>query len=107
MIREAYYRRYLLCVVAGLLVLAGGCGGYPEVSPAAFELAKAVVAVCNTRQPEQLDKARRIIQMRHEAGDISQREERYLGEILELAEAGRWERAETRARRLLRDQTEW
>ena len=100
-------RRLTALLVVGLVVAASGCGRYPPVSREAFELSKAVFNVCNARRSEQLDTARETVLARRDAGRISQREGRYLCDILDLAEAGNWKRAEARAQRLLRDQTQW
>lgn len=96
---------------SGLVLLAwtlvAGCGRYPPVGHAAYELAESVAGVCNGRQEAQLPAARRLIADRHAAGLITRQEETYLLDIIERAERGDWERAERRARRLLLDQSDW
>ncbi len=102
-------RTWLLAVFTTTLVplIAGGCGGYPPVSSEAFELAKAVSNLCNARSAEQIPMARRIIGERHDVAAITPRERQFLIEILDVAEGGDWDRAESQCRRLLADQTNW
>ena len=97
----------LALYLAGLVICLAGCRGYPEVSPAAFELAKAVNNLCNLRDAEQIPTASAIIAQQHAAGEITDAEQELLTDILTLAAGGKWERAEADARRLLADQTEW
>ena len=98
-------REHLVGMVLALVLT--GCGGYPEVSPAAFELAKAVNSLCNARNAEQIPAAHAIITEKHTAGEITDEEQEMLNDILDLAAGGQWERAERNARRLLADQTAW
>lgn len=106
--RTWFTRERLVGVVlatSGLLIF-GGCG-YPKVSPAAFELSKAVDNLCNLRSGEQIETARRLVREKLDNGEITESEERILSNILDLAESGEWERAEQETRELLSDQTRW
>lgn len=106
---SATRRTWLLaaCAAAIVPVIAVGCGGYPPVSTEAFELAKAISNLCNARSAEQIPRARRIIDERHDAAAITPRERQFLIEILDVAERGDWDGAESQCRRLLADQTNW
>ncbi|MCA9205662.1 MAG: hypothetical protein R3C99_00350 [Pirellulaceae bacterium] len=95
----------LVLATSGLLIFAG-CG-YPKVSPAAFELSKAVDNLCNLRSSEQIAKARQLVREKSGSGEITDSEEQILTNILDMAEAGQWERAEQETRELLSDQTRW
>lgn len=97
----------LLALTLVALTLVAGCGRYPPVGHAAYELAESVAGVCNGRQATQLPAARQLIADRQAAGLITRQEEGYLLDIIQQAERGEWERAERRARRLLLDQSDW
>ncbi len=84
-----------------------GCGGYPEVSPQAVELAKAVDNLCNLRDVSQIAQAREIVQNEHGAGAITEDEHSYLLNILDTAASGDWDAAQQESRRLLEDQQQW
>ena len=90
-----------------LLVLLVGCGGYPEVSPQALELAKAVDNLCNLQDASQIDQAREIVLNEHGAGAITEAEHSYLLNILDMAASGDWDAAQQESRRLLEDQQQW
>jgi len=105
--REFRLTRPLILTALVLLANVAGCGRYPEINPAAFELAKAIANVCNARNGEQLETARQTISAKREAGEITDQEERILSGIVERAAAGEWEHAERQARQLLKDQTDW
>jgi hypothetical protein len=98
-------RRIAGLITVGLLLALGlaGCG-YPPISTSAFELAKALDNLCNLKATEQLPRARRMIDERTTAGELSAQEAKWLLDIVATAERGDWETATSRARRLLVDQ---
>lgn len=102
-------RRHLVwgLLAGSLLASLAGCGSYPTVSPAAYKLAQGVVRICNGRRADQLATAGQLVAAEHQAGSITDRERRYLNDILQLAADGSWERAERNARRLVADQSGW
>lgn len=103
------FARAVVCTtlaVAGVGCL-GGCQRYPEVSRPAYDTAKIMVNVCNARQPEQIPRARQLIQEQLEAGEISDAEYGMLVDITDLAAEGDWEAAEAEARKLIVHQAEW
>lgn len=97
----------LAAIAAALLILPAGCGGYPEVSAEALELAKAVDNLCNLQEPTQIESARETIRSEHSAGNISDIEQTFLLDILDTADAGDWDAAQQESRRLLEDQQQW
>lgn len=89
-----------------LLIAIGlpGCG-YPDVSPKTYELAKALYSACNRQSEEQLARVVELIETTNEAGEISDREAKWLTAIVDQADAGEWEQAMSEARQLLEDQS--
>lgn len=92
-------------LLAVLALLSGGCGGYPEVSPRAFELAKLLDNACNVRKADQLEEFRQLVDQATTDQEITSQERGWLLGITETAEAGDWDAAATEARKLLLDQT--
>src|SRR5690606_5358565 len=81
-----------------------GCGGYPEVSPDTYELAKALYTVCNRKDAQQLKSFQQLVDQTHESSKISEEEKELLDWIAELAEQGDWAKAQQQTRQLLEDQ---
>lgn len=97
-------RRLIVLLLGGALLT--GCGGYPKVGPAAFELAKVLYTVCNAENEEQLEEFRDLVKDKHQNGELTDEERSLLLEIADTADAGHWDRAEREARQLLLDQNE-
>lgn len=93
-------------VAAVLLVVFWSTRGYGEVSPKTYEYAKALYSICNRQDEPRLEKIERMIADSQSAGDISEREAKWLREIIAQARSGDWETATGRARRMLTDQVE-
>lgn len=87
-----------------IAVVISGCHRYPEISPQAFELAKAVDNLCNLKNASQVPLARQKVDAELQAGNITEREHGWLMSLLETADAGAWEQASTEARKLLASQ---
>lgn len=90
----------------GVLGLTVGCGRGPEVSPAAYELAKGIDTLCNLQQAAQVPQARAILKTKLTAGEITASEHAALDEVLEFAASGDWSSARSTTRQILIDQTE-
>ena len=86
------------------LLLVTGCGGYGEISPTAYEYAKALYSITNRKASESLDSVRDQIIASLEAGDLSQKEADWLTNIIEDSRAGEWQSANSSARRMMEDQ---
>ncbi len=86
-----------------LLCCFAGCG-YPEVSPKTYEISKALYSACNRKSAEHVTKASELIEVHHESGNLSEREAKWLREIVRDAESGSWEAATLEARQLMEDQ---
>jgi hypothetical protein len=83
-----------------------GCGPRaPQVNFANRVYSGALRTATNTKSAERLAKAKQIIDRDHAAGTIGPEEYAFYGEIIGLAEAGRWQEAEQLAIRFRRDQT--
>ena len=74
-----------------LLVGIVGCGGYGEVSPTAYEYAKALYAITNRKAQDQLANVTHGIQTSLADGRLSDRESGWLIGIVREAEDGNWE----------------
>ncbi len=87
-----------------LILAVSGCG-YGTVSPETYELAKAIYGVCNRQQTEKLPQVRELIETSLEKQEITEKEAQWLKDIVKQAEAGQWETAAAKARRIVSDQT--
>jgi hypothetical protein len=85
------------------LATFAGCG-YPEVSPKAYEISKAMYRLCNQREDTRIELIARLIEESLESGDISAAEAKLLQEILEEASEGHWDDCAAEVRRLMNDQ---
>lgn len=85
------------------LLYLPGCG-YPEVSPKAYELAKALYSVSNLKREEGLNKIETLIDESLQTGEISEREAGFLTEIVEQCRSGEWDTAQRESRKLMEDQ---
>lgn len=90
-----------LLVAASLL---GGCGGYGEISPRAYEYATALYAICNRRDESRLDEFSTMLRDDLQAENITEEEADWLADIVGTARTGNWKEATTSARRMLADQ---
>lgn len=86
------------------LTLAVGCGGYGEVSPVAYDYAMALYSLSNQKAADRVPAVAEQVEASHQAGDISDREARWLQGILSDAESGDWKSAAKQARRMMEDQ---
>ena len=91
--------------VVMLLICPGvwGCG-YPEVSPKSYELSKALYSACNRRSDEHVSRVVELVTVTQAAGEISDRESKWLRAIADQAREGEWEAATLEARQIMEDQ---
>lgn len=93
-----------ICLWLLLLVLITGCGGYGEVSPTAYEYAKALYSIANRQAGDRLESVSEQIQSARKSGDLSEQEESWLSDIIRDARNGRWESARRASWRIMQDQ---
>lgn len=89
-----------------LLVVASGCGGYGEVSPQAYEYAKAIYNVTNRKAEDRLAKLSKQIDASRQAEEITKTEANWLRDILKQAGDGNWKKANKQARAMMEDQVQ-
>ena len=80
-----------------------GCG-YPEVSPKAYDITKALYSVCNLKREGDLDKVTDTISKAAANSKLSEDESEWLLAIVEKARNGEWETAAQEAHSILKDQ---
>ena len=102
--RQPCSRQFQQRWLAGLLTISLlGCG-YPDVSPATYELAKAMHSAFNAKSEKDLPVARKMIEERFLEGLINAEERDWLLAMVKQAEDGHWTEAEAEVRRLIADQ---
>ena len=94
----------IVFLAASSLSFIVGCGGYPEVSPQTYHLARALNAVCDFRMDDKLGEMTDRIQVSLSNDDITTTEAGWLLEIVETARSGDWEQARSESRQMLADQ---
>ncbi len=94
--------RFFALLLAVSLCL--GCGGYPEISPAAYQYAKALYSVANRQRSEKLDAVSHQISESQRDGKITEREAEWLRRIIDDARQGEWQTAQQVARQMMDDQ---
>ena len=106
-----HYRHCQFCrlnssarLTLALLVVIAGCKTYGEVSPAAYELAKAAYSACNRESASGLERLADLIAEYESANEISADEATWLREIVETARSGEWSEAADAARQILDEQ---
>ncbi|MFG0332969.1 MAG: hypothetical protein ACF8TS_06355 [Maioricimonas sp. JB049] len=90
-------------LAAACLIGVSGCG-YPEVSPTTYELAKALYSACNRRSEEHVEKVDALAGAALKADEITEKESRWIRQIVEQARGGKWEPAALEARQMMEDQ---
>lgn len=92
-------------VICGIVASVAGCGPRaPAVAPANYRYSAALWTATNTKNPDRLSRAKNAIEKDHQAGLIGPDEHAWYAEIVTLAEAGQWERAQRKAIAFRRDQ---
>lgn len=105
-------RHFASCVRAAASILAAllatatipDCGGYGEVSPAAYDYATALYSITNRRAEDKLEAIGEQIKSARETGNLSQQEAEWLEAILSDARHGNWESAAKACRTMMEDQ---
>ena len=87
-----------------MLCLCLGCSDYPEISPTAYQYAKALYSVTNRQRGEKLDAMSDLIASAHDRGEISAGEDAWLEAIIEDARRGEWQAAQRESRKMMDDQ---
>ena len=95
--------RVSLLIVIMAMISLSGCG-YPEVSPQAYEVTKALYSACNRQSETHLTKIEELITERLEDSKISESEAEWLREIITNAKSGEWESAMLECREIMEDQ---
>lgn len=100
------FARTTTLVLLAILTIApvSGCGGYGEVSPAAYDCATALYAVCNRKAADKLAVVTEHIQRARAAGELSEQEVGWLEAIVRDAGQGDWESAARACRTMMEDQ---
>lgn len=98
------HRRILLLLLSAA-VLVAGCG-YPKVSPTAYELSMSLYNVSNRKLKDQLPAVEERIAEAKNNEEISEREAKWLEDIVALAAKNRWKKAMQSARRMMEDQVD-
>ena len=89
--------------VCALGLFVSGCG-YGEVSPKAYEIAKALWSICERKDAERLDKVSELIAESEKAGEVTAEEAGWLRDIVEDGRDGDWDDAVEAAREMMSDQ---
>lgn len=84
--------------------MAAGCGGYGEVSPAAYDIASALYSICNRRAGDKLEEINAMIDAAHASSELTEREASWLNAIVSDARDGDWALAAKKCRRIVADQ---
>lgn len=90
--------------IGALLLLTVGCGGYGEVSPTAYEYAKALYAISNRQASANLDGVEQQIDQAESVEQLTTQEAAWLTDIIADCRAGEWQTAQKAARRMMQDQ---
>jgi hypothetical protein len=98
------WRFCLTPLLAASLFLAAGCGGYGEVSPAAYDIATALYSISNGRAADRLAEINTKIEAARASGDLTEQEASWLSAIVSDARNGDWAVAAKESRRILADQ---
>ena len=91
-------------LVLAALLISLGCGGYGDVSPAAYDFAKAVYSITNRQAADRLQPVSQQVTAAESSGDLSSQEAAWLQDIIEDATRGEWKSANESARRIMEDQ---
>lgn len=81
-----------------------GCGGYGEISPTAYEYAKAIYNIAGRKAESQVEPFCEQLKAARDAGQLSEKEAEWLLAIADKARLGDWKDASQAARRMMEDQ---
>lgn len=97
-------QRMTVAFLCFVVASTAGCGGYGEVSPAAYEHAKALYSITNRKATDQLPRTREAIEAAQKAGDLPSHEAKWLTAIVDQAASGDWKQANQNCRTMMEDQ---
>jgi len=104
-LRQFRQPRWMTMFTCVFLICCLGCG-YPEVSPQAYDITKALYSVCNLKREGDLDKVTDTISKAVTNSQLSEDESEWLLAIVEKARNGEWEVAAQEAHSILKDQVD-
>ncbi|MCA9087164.1 MAG: hypothetical protein KDA90_00865 [Planctomycetaceae bacterium] len=81
-----------------------GCHKYGDVSLGTYEHAQALYSICNRRDSERLKTFVDSLDKARARNEITERERKWLLDIVATAESGDWEAAAANAGRMMREQ---
>lgn len=87
--------RFIPCL---MLLFLAGCGAPTVVNEDAYQLNKALYAVCNLKQSDRLKVTAELVTQSRREGKISESEFNYLSKIISKAENKNWDSAMRLAR---------
>ncbi len=102
--RQPLRRPTLHGLVALFGLSAGGCSGYGEVGPAAYDYATALYSISNRQAADKLDDVCDQLSASQSAGELAEHEAEWLMGIVDEARTGDWEAASSHSRRMMEDQ---
>ena len=100
--RNSQRIHWMFLSLAGLL--SAGCGGYGQLSPTAYEYAKALYSITNRQASDALDPVSDQIADSLSAGELSPSEAEWLTELIDDSRTGDWQAANQAARKMMEDQ---
>ncbi|MGD9645134.1 MAG: hypothetical protein AB7U73_05435 [Pirellulales bacterium] len=78
------------------LLLFAGCYRPPQVAPGNLEVISSLRTALSTRNPQRLTENEQVLIARHSQGELSDSELEAFQDLIALARAGDWEKAEQR-----------
>ncbi|TWU07243.1 hypothetical protein CA54_56480 [Symmachiella macrocystis] len=102
--RLRLHQRWAITILAAAFCTQlSGCG-YPQVSPKAYEISKALYSVCNQKSTERLPAISELIEDALADGSLQETEGVWLNDIVTAGQNGDWESAARESRRIMDDQ---
>ena len=96
--------RWRIVTVVCLSFFLTSCNKYGEISPVAYEYAKALYAVTNRKATDRLDDVQQQIENAEDHHELSTKEARWLLQIVQLARQEDWQSASQKARQMMEEQ---
>ncbi|MEM9185341.1 MAG: hypothetical protein AAGB00_02445 [Planctomycetota bacterium] len=97
-------RCWAAVLAAAVGVAAAGCGGYGEVSPEAYQHAKAIYNIAGRKAADRIDPFCEKLDAAQARGEVSATEAAWLHAIADDARRGDWQAASRAARQLMEEQ---
>ncbi|MDA0835894.1 MAG: hypothetical protein O2955_17975 [Planctomycetota bacterium] len=96
-------RTTAIALLTGMLFLTS-CQKYGEVSPRAYDIAKALYSICNRKDAARLSTVEKLVTDSVAEGALTDSESGYLMAIVEKARSDNWESAMSDARLMMSEQ---